>query len=291
MISAQSLLTKHRPQTFDELVGQADAVAAFKTAADNGSHVFLFYGGSGTGKTTTALLGAEYVGARQLIEVNGAAANGVDEMRELTAAHGYHLVESRAVILDECQRLTAPAWTILLKPLEEPPAELFWFLCTTDLARIPENIRTRCISIHLQDVGRDELQGLLTTVVRREEWSTPRPVIALCAQEARGAPRRALSFLAACSRCTTREEAARLINVTLAADTTEEGLGYSLARALRRPQWAEIRPLLKTMLDKSVHPESVRRVVCAYYTTVISNSKDERVVCYAASVLEHFLDR
>src|SRR5262249_51514759 len=136
-------------------------------------------------------------------------------------------------MIDECHRLSAAAWTVLLKPIEESPQGLFWFVCTTDLARVPKNVRSRCVLVPLQDVGRNDLVDLLRRVARREKWSTPTDVLALCAQEARGAPRNALILLAACSQCTTRQQAARLINAAMAQDDTPNGLGYRLAQALK----------------------------------------------------------
>jgi DNA polymerase III gamma/tau subunit len=284
------LLTRHRPETFAELIGQADAVAAFKAAADNGSQVFLCYGPTGVGKTTLARLGAGYLKAQQLIEIDAANANSVDDMRALVEPYSYHLSATRAVILDEAHRLTAPAWTVLLKPLEEPPAGLFWFLLTTELSRVPANIRSRCVPLHLVDVGRDALVDLLTEVCRKEKWSTPRAVIALCAQHALGSPRFALTFLAATSRCKTREAAAALIDTPLSRELTPDQPGYRLAQALKTPQWPVIQTLLREIRDAKEHPEGIRQVVRAYYAAIVADSKDERAVCYAAKVLDHFAE-
>jgi hypothetical protein len=286
--TTQSLLTRYRPKTFDEMIGQADAIAAFKNAVATGSRVFLFHSGTvGVGKTTMARLGVEYVGAQQVIEIDGAKCNGVEDMRELSE-YNFLLADSRANIVDEVQRITAPGWTVLLKPLEEPPAGLYWFLCTTELARVPPNIRSRCAVIHLSDVGRDVLVDHLRKVCRKERWKTPTDVLALCAQQAMGSVRFALSFLAICSGCTTREEAARLIGSPLGKELFEDQPGYLLARALTVPKWSEIQLLLERIKGSGEHAESVRQVVRAYYATITATGTDERRVCYALKVLDHF---
>jgi DNA polymerase III gamma/tau subunit len=286
-MSAESLLTKYRPQSFAEVIGQDTAISAFRTAVANGIRAFVFCGNSGVGKTTLARLAAKYLGAGRVIEVDAATCNGVDDMRELTAPYAYHLADTRANIIDEVQRLTPPAWTVLLKTLED--SEAYWFLITTDPSKVPDNIGTRCVLIRLQDVGSNDLVELLATVCKQERWNTPDAVLALCAQEARGAPRRALTFLAVCSDCTTRKQAAAMINVTVAEDRSPAGLGYRLAKALATPRWPEIQPILREIRGSDAHP-SIRRVVCAYYETVIANSEDEHAVCYAARVLDHFAE-
>ena len=293
MTAAGSLLTRHRPATFTEVIGQDSAITGLKTAAANGSQAYLFYGPSGVGKTTLARLGAKHVGADQVIEIDAASANGADDMRELTSICDYRLTGTRAIIIDECHRLSTQAWTILSKPIEEPPEGLFWSLCTTDLARVPDNIQTRCTPLHLLDVGRNQLIDLLEKVRKKERWDTPTEVLALCAQYALGSPRRALTLLATCSRCETREAAAKLINVSLSkAAASDSDLAYQLARELTATEWPPVQALLRRIFDAKgrEHPEGVRQVVRSYFTTVVLTSKDQQAVCYALRVLDHFAE-
>lgn len=289
MAKTRSLLTRHRPETFAEVIGQDAAIAALKTALVNGAQVILLVGPSGTGKTTLARLAAAAVEAGQVIEIDAANYNSVDDMRELTAPYAYHLHERRAIIIDECPRLTPPAWTVLLKPLEEAPEGLYWFLLANELGRIPDNIRTRCTIIRLQDVGRDDLVDLLRKVCRKEGWKTPTEVLALCAQEAMGSPRRALTLLAGCSDCTTRPEAARLIAVP-ASDEPDSELGYRIAQALRVAKWPEIQALLKRVRKTGEPPESIRQVVRTYFAAIAIDDQDKRAVCYALKILDHFAE-
>jgi DNA polymerase-3 subunit gamma/tau len=231
--AAGSLLTRHRPQTFAEMIGQDDAITGLKTAAANGSHAFVMVGPSGVGKTTLARIGAKHLHADQVIEIDAATASGVDEMRELTAMCDYRMTGTRAIIIDECHRLSPQAWTALAKPIEEPPEGLIWFLCTTDPDRVPAHIQTRCTPLRLHDVGRNQLITLLERVCKKERWKTPTEVLALCAQYALGSPRRALLHLATCSHCDDRDAAARLINAPLSkAAVSDSDLAYQLAREL-----------------------------------------------------------
>jgi replication-associated recombination protein RarA len=293
MRAAGSLLTRHRPQTFAEMIGQDDAIAALKTAADNGSHAFLLVGPSGVGKTTLARIGATHLHADQFVEIDAATASGADDMRELTRVCDYRLTGTRAIIIDEAHRLSPQAWTTLAKPIEEPPEGLIWFLCTTDPDRVPDHIQTRCTPLRLHDVGRNQLITLLEKVCKKERWKTPTEVLALCAQYALGSPRRALLHLATCSRCEDRDAAARLINAPLSkAAASDSDLAYQLARELTATEWPPVQTLLRRIFDAKgrEHPEGVRQVVRGYFTTVVLTSKDQQAVCYALRVLDHFAE-
>jgi hypothetical protein len=115
-------------------------------------------------------------------------------------------------------------------------------------------------------------------------------VLALCAQEAHDTPRRVLSLLAICSDCTTRPEASHLINAPTAKDQVPDGLAYQLAQALRTPKWSEVQLLLRGIQETQEHPEGIRRLVGAHFAKMVATGKDERSVCYALRVLDHFAE-
>src|SRR4051812_17396098 len=127
-MSEQALYRKYRPEAFSELVGQEHIVAALEGALKTGklAHAYLFSGGRGTGKTTSARIIARALGTTQsdLYEIDAASNRGIDNIRELRENVGTLPFDSKykVYIIDEVHMLTKEAFNALLKTLEEPPA-------------------------------------------------------------------------------------------------------------------------------------------------------------------------
>jgi DNA polymerase III delta prime subunit len=294
--SKESLLTRYRPTSFEKVLGQEDVIAGLKSAIKQ-TNAFILSGMSGVGKTTVARLAAKLLlkcHKDNIHEIDAARFSGVEAMSEIIDKLDHLPLLSTGpivFIIDECQRLSREAWTMLLKTLEESPPDVYWFFCTTELARVPVNIRDqRCTVFHLQAVSRNSIIDYIWDIADLEQLATPDEVLALCAQQALGAPRRALSFLTACSHCETRDEAARVLNIAAAKDQSPDGLGFHLARLLVTPKWREVRLQLKKIRETKTHPEGVRLVVRAYFSKVLDDEDDERAVCYALKVLDCFSD-
>jgi DNA polymerase III gamma/tau subunit len=297
-MSSESLINRHRPNKFSGVIGQAAAIKSFSRALDDGtSHGFILQGPSGVGKTTLARIAAKRVKTipLQLIEVDGATKNTVDDMRELISTLAYRplggMDSSQSFIVDECQRIRADGWTVLLKSVEEPPDWVYWFFCTTDAGKIPDAIKTRCMSINLKPVDKELIAEYLEQVVAAEKFKTPTEVIDLCVREAHGSPRMALTKLAACYDCKTRKEALEALSK---AEESTSNLGYRLAQALFKAvsandrRWSNINPILEEIATTGENPEGVRHVVRAYFTKVLIGAKNEEQVRAVATVLEHF---
>jgi hypothetical protein len=159
----EPLINRHRPQTWKELLGHLVQIREFQSAVKD-AQVFLITGISGVGKTTFARVAAKHhlkIPKEQIRERNAADLNGADDARNLVALFGYSFDSDQAVILDEVQRFTRSAWDILLKFLEEPPEGVYIFLCTTEYDKIPDNIKNRCVELHLQRVGTNDILKLL----------------------------------------------------------------------------------------------------------------------------------
>jgi DNA polymerase III delta prime subunit len=294
--SKESLLTRYRPTSFEKVLGQEDVIAGLKSAIKQ-TNAFILSGMSGVGKTTVARLAAKLLlkcHKDNVHEIDAARFSGVEAMSEIIDKLDHlPLLSSGPIvfIIDECQRLSREAWTMLLKTLEESPPDVYWFFCTTELARVPVNIRDqRCTVFHLQAVSTNDIYDYIWAIADLEELGTPDEVLALCAQQALGAPRRALSFLTACGHCEIRDEAARVLNIATAKDQSPDGLGFHLARLLVTPKWREVRLQLKKIRETKTHPEGVRLVVRAYFSKVLDDEDDERAVCYALKVLDCFSD-
>jgi DNA polymerase-3 subunit gamma/tau len=278
-----SLLTRHRPQSFNQVVGQDMAVRALQRALEAGaSHAYLLTGPSGTGKTTLARLAAGVLEAGfDLREIDAASDTGIEEMRAVTESLVYRPMQGQhtVIIVDEAHFLTKQAKGSLLKSLEEPPPWVYWFLCTTDASRIPANIRTRCVSVELQPVRQSVLVDWLETINFDDKLGVPGEIVNLCAKNADGSPRQALANLGVCLATKTREEAAALMRVS--ADETQ---AVELARALvKGVSW----PMLVSLIEglKGTPPETVRRIVQAYVAKLMSTTKRPQS---ALAILEVF---
>lgn len=291
-MSAESLIVKHRPEKFSQVVGQDDVVKSYRSALDdNASHAFLFAGQPGLGKTTLARLGAKYVGTStaNLTEVDAATFSGVNDMRDLTATLSYRPLGKNSIkslVIDECHALSKAGWQSLLKMVEEPPEWVRWFFSTTDISKVPDSIKSRCAVYTLKPLRVTELFEYLLEIAEAENFDTPRQIIDLCAKQANGSPRMALSNLAVCYAAKDRAEAARLISDL---EATVEGTPFALAKAIADGwKWDRVQPLLLSLAEADTNAETVRHTIRAYFTKVILGTKEEAVVCKALKVLDNF---
>lgn len=281
------LINKYRPKTFAEVVGHHTVIKSLQAALKKGSaHTFMFSGPRGTGKTTLARIAAEAAGcsAHDLIEIDGATNTGIDDMRAVTATLMYQPLGggAKAIIVDEVQAISKAAVSSLLKITEEPPSWTYWFLCTTEPTRISEALRSRCTHYTLKPVGLTTLIELLDDVARKEKLKVEDAVIDLCAKQADGSPRQALSNLSVCAEAKNAAEARELLRQ---AEEPEQAV--ALARALiKDAKWSDIQPILEGL--KEVNPESVRHVVRAYVSAVVLKARSEGDAGFGVQILDAF---
>lgn len=191
----QALYRKYRPSNFDEVVGQKVIVKTLKNAIkyDRLSHAYLFCGPRGTGKTSIAKILAKTINCTNLqdylpcnecenclqynnkqsvdiIEIDAASNNGVDEIRELRDKVG--LVPSfgkyKIYIIDEVHMLTTSAFNALLKTLEEPPKHVIFILATTEPFKIPITILSRCQRFDFKKISVDDIVSRLRAIADAE---------------------------------------------------------------------------------------------------------------------------
>lgn len=260
----RELHTKYRPTEWEEIIGQPAAVESVMAALEEGrSRAFIFAGPSGVGKTTISRIIAGEMEA-ELMEIDAATHTGVDAMRDVQQMTQYAPLNapSRVIIVDECHMLSKSAWNSMLKVIEEPPKNVLWCLCTTELEKVPETIKTRCLVYTLQLVDAEALMQLLTHIDAEEGSDANQDVMWLCAEKADGSPRRAITMFSQVMDCETRAEAAILLRQPL-----EDGEVIDLCRLMAQgAPWDKIIKLLKK-LEKQ-NPESIRRIICAYFSKV-----------------------
>lgn len=282
-----TLHTKYRPTSWKQVVGQTRVKTSLANAIREGiSRAYLLHGPSGTGKTTLARIAAKEIGCedRDVLEIDAATFTGIDDMRAITSGLSYRPLGggSKTIVVDECHMLSKQAWNSLLKSIEEPPEWCWWFLCTTELGKVPATIKTRCTAYELELVGSDEIFDLLTEVAKKEKLKLDEDVIELCAKRAQGSPRQAIVNLGACAQAERIEDARGLLK----AVEGSQGV-IDLCRALlAKKDWNYINPILNDLKDQN--GEGIRQVVREYMTKVILGSKDIRKAGPAIEILDEF---
>lgn len=222
----QALYRKWRPRTFDDVVGQGHITETLKRQVASGrlSHAYLFTGTRGTGKTTCAkilsravncqhpvdgnpcnacpaCLGIENGSILDVLELDAASNNGVDQVRALRdeAVYTPAAVRKRVYIVDEVHMLSTPAFNALLKILEEPPEHLMFILATTELHKVPATIKSRCQQFSFKRILPGQIAQRLSYVAGQEGIGLTAEGAALLARLADGGMRDALSLLDQCA--------------------------------------------------------------------------------------------
>ena len=224
-MSYMALYRKWRPDTFEEVKGQEHIVTTLKNQLthDRIGHAYLFCGTRGTGKTTVAKLFAKAVNCEHpvdgspcgqcascrsitegssmnVIEIDAASNNGVDNIREIRDEVQYSPTEGKykVYIIDEVHMLSGGAFNALLKTLEEPPSYVIFILATTEAHKIPITVLSRCQRYDFRRISIDTISGRLSDLMERENQPVEKKAIDYIAKVADGSMRDALSLLDQC---------------------------------------------------------------------------------------------
>jgi DNA polymerase-3 subunit gamma/tau len=242
------LARKYRPQAFGEMSGQDHVVRTLSNALKTGqlAHAFLFTGPRGVGKTTTARLVAKALNCEKgptaepcglcvpcveiaegravdVVEIDAASNNGVDNVRDIVEAVKYRPARDRykVFVVDEVHMLSQGAFNALLKTLEEPPAHVKFVLATTDVHRVPETILSRCQRFDFRRLTLQQIVDQLAKVAGAEGMQLSAQSLGLVARQAEGGMRDALSLLdqvrAACGEAPSDAEVAEALGTVDAA--------------------------------------------------------------------------
>ena len=249
-MSYKALYRTYRPHSFETVVGQKHIVQTLQNALKHNkmSHAYLFCGPRGTGKTTVAKLVAKSVNCLNpekapcnecehcrtiqngthpdVIEIDAASNNGVDEIRDLIEKVKYAPLQAKykVYIIDEVHMLSQGAFNALLKTLEEPPAHVIFILATTEPHKVLPTIISRCQRYDFVRVNMKEIQDRIEEVLNAEKITFEPEATRLISQLADGGVRDALSILEQCIAYSGKNLTVQHVNDIYGIATTQDKL-------------------------------------------------------------------
>ena len=193
-----SLPVKYRPTIFEDVTEQESIITILKNQIKNNSvkNCMLFAGMSGSGKTTCARIFANTLGA-QIIEIDAASNNGVDNIRNIIIESQERSVSNKykTYIVDECHQLSNAAWNAMLKLIEEPPMYTIFIFCTTDPQKIPLTISNRVQRFNFKKISSKGIFNRLVHICNMENFSYEEDALDYISKIANGSMRESLSLL------------------------------------------------------------------------------------------------
>lgn len=279
----QTLYRKYRPKTFELVYGQDVIVKTLKNVIKNDklSHAYLFTGPRGTGKTSSAKLFAKAINCLNnkdgdacnecencksfnnnsnpdIIEIDAASNNGVDEIREIK--NKVSLVPSmskyKVYIIDEVHMLSIGAFNALLKTLEEPPEYIIFILATTEPQKIPATIISRCQRFDFKSISHDKMKQCLENIISKENINIDDGAIEEIINNSKGGMRDAIGLL---------DQASAFCNNNITANDIEELSGNISIK--------QIRTFLSNIMQKEYN------VIFDSISNYSSNGKDFALIC------------
>lgn len=288
------LARKYRPQTFEQVIGQEHVTRTLQNAIERGRihHAFLFCGGRGTGKTTTARILAKALScvnaptpqpcnscpacieitqgtSVDVQEIDAASQNRVEDIRDLREAIRYAPVrgKKKLYILDEVHMLSTSAFNALLKTLEEPPPHAVFVFATTDPHKLPQTILSRVQRYDFKLVPVSRLADHLADVLGREGLPFERSALQLIAREGAGSVRDSLSLLdqvlASAQGPLTEAQAAAVLGVA------DRGLILGLGRAILKRDPGEALALVGSAYERGFDLVQLARTLLAHLRDLV----------------------
>ena len=289
----QALYRLYRPRHFDEVVGQEHITTVLKSEMAQGrpTHAYLFVGSRGTGKTTCAKLVAKAVNCLHLregnpcgeceicrgvetgslldiVEIDAASNNGVDNIRELReeAVFTPAVAKYRVYIIDEVHMLSTSAFNALLKILEEPPEHVIFILATTEIHKVLPTIVSRCQRFDFQRIESAVIADRLLEVARRESFLLSDDAAGLIARLSDGGMRDALSLL---DVCVANDNHVTLETVVKAAGLVSNAHLLALTDCILTGDTPGMLQTLAKLRQKSMEPQRLCEQLCGHYRNLM----------------------
>lgn len=280
------LYKKYRPSSFDEMIGNESIINNLKSLIEKGDkHVFLFTGESGIGKTTAARICAKKLNANELsiIEINSGNNRGIDTARQIIEQMKNYPIYGKTwiYIIDEIHKVTSEWANAMLKPLEDTPSHVYFFLCTTNPEKLLKALKNRCQIIKFPVLSNKDLTRLLRKINRKESGKANNEIIEKIVDLSYGSARKALVLLEKIIN-EEPEQGLKILKNDIESDKREV---IDLCRSLinNRNSWQDITDILNKLKDEDI--EKIRRAVLGYMNKVLLNGKQND---RAAIILEAF---
>jgi DNA polymerase-3 subunit gamma/tau len=299
----EPLHLKYRPKRLDDLIGQPIVSRALRNAIGGRiPNAFLFSGIRGTGKTTAARIVAASLNCSQtdaptvtpcgeclncrgiwngssldVMEIDAAAHNGVDDIRELIQNCQLSTISGRfrVVILDECQQLSKQSQNAFLKTLEAPPASVVFVLATTEPNKLLDTIISRCIHLRFKRIRTEDLSDRLAYIAAQENLTVSRDAVTLLAQSCDGSLREALQLL---DQLAGEDITVEGIRTALGLPAAE--LMLKIVNAIMTPIYSECIALVKQGLEVSTPEQLLNQLTLIfrdlYLLSLDQNANDLR---------------
>ena len=311
----QALYRVYRPQSFNDVVGQQHIIKTLQNALvqEKFSHAYLFSGPRGTGKTTAAKILAKAVNCEKapiaepcnecatcrgitdgsisdVIEIDAASNNGVDEIRDIRDKVKYapSAVRYKVYIIDEVHMLSIGAFNALLKTLEEPPAHVIFILATTEPHKIPLTIISRCQRFDFKRISPEDIVYRMKEVLGSEELEVSEDALYEIAKASEGGMRDALSLLdQAISYSTEKVSLEDVLSITGAVS---QSFIVKIVQAIFNKNIVEALDSVESLIKNGKDPARFVEDLIFYYRDVLlyQASEENAYLLEKAAVNEEF---
>lgn len=266
------LAEKYRPLSFDEMTGNKDQLNSLKKQFEkkDHSHVFLFTGSPGTGKTTAARICANMLEA-EIAEVNSANNRGIDTAREIIEQMQMLPIMGKcwAYVLDEVHKTTGDFQNAMLKAFEDTPNHVYFFLCTTDPQKLLPAVKSRCTAFQFSTLTEQQIYKVVSRVLEKEGVEVDEEILEAIADNCQGSARNALKLLSK----VIGVDRAKALKIIKSGEIEEKEIRDLCQGLLNGMSWNECAKILKSLPD--IDPEKVRYAVLGYMNAVLLNGKQD----------------
>lgn len=291
-----SLYHTHRPDSLDKMKGNKQTIQALKSSLnkEDPPHAFLLTGPSGCGKTTIARIIRQYLRCSEIDyhEIDSADFRGIDHIREIRRRASKSPMDGpcQVWLLDEAHMIGRggdssknEAQNALLKALEDTPSHVYFILATTNPEQLLKTVRNRCSQFSVGPLDENVMFKWLKRIIRSEKKKVPDDVLEQICDDSLGSPRSALVIL---DKIIDLDPESMIEAAKQQAEKENEII--ELCRILMKANsW---KPVAKVLKNLNQDPETIRRSVLAYFSTVLLNSGSEKSYLIIDSFREPFFN-